>query len=414
MNLTELLQATADAIRTKTKSTDTINAQNFPTAIENIKGGSGNATAADVLSGKTFSNDDGEATGSMTNNGAVSTTIAQGGSYTIPAGYHNGSGKVSATANSGTASTSQVLSGQTFYSNSATKQTGTMTNQGTKTYSITTKAQSIIIPQGYHSGSGTVSIDATEQAKIVPENILKGITILGVEGSVIEKPFVAPDIGQIITMDLGTTAAAGTNNTYRVLSINGTQAKVVAMYDYNTSTAFNTSSITTTFSDGSTGQKYEDSNLDAVFTTFYNAMNDTAKAAIVPQNINQTIWGYNTGSSTDFDYAQEYNWEGTYNYHQNKGSVSVGERYVFALDMTDLADYFDNKTATSNQLMQLFYNQDKPTTYTYPWLRSANAGSSNYCWHVRSSSGNVSSSYYVYSYAVRPAFVIDLSKVDWS
>ena len=413
MNLTELLQATADAIRTKTKSTDTINAQNFPTAIENIKGGSGNATAADVLSGKTFSNDDGEATGTMINNGAVSTTITQGGSYTIPAGYHNGSGKVSATANSGTASTSQVLSGQTFYSNSATKQTGTMTNQGTKTYSITTKAQSITIPQGYHSGSGTVSIDATEQAKIVPENILKGITILGVEGSIPKQA----SVGDIITMDLGTTAAAGTNNTYRVLKMNGTQAFVVAMYDYNTSTKYNTSSITTTFTDSSgttlTGQKYEGSNLDTVLnTTFYGTMNDTAKAAIVPQTIMQTITSYTSTAPTSYDLSI-LSTSGTTYYYTVKGTVSVGERYVYALDISDLAEY--KKDFGEYELNQMFYNQDKPTTYTYPWLRSAFADGSLNCWFVYPDFGIVGTySYDDYSSAVRPAFVIDLSKVDWS
>ena len=160
MNLVELLQSIADAIRTKTKGTDKINAQDFPTAIANIKGGSGNATSADVLSGKTFTNDDGEQTGAMANNGTISTTISQGGSYTIPQGYHSGSGVVKATANSGNASTSQVLSGYTFYSNSATKQTGTMTNQGTKTVTIS-PGGSYTIPQGYHSGSGKVSASSS-------------------------------------------------------------------------------------------------------------------------------------------------------------------------------------------------------------------------------------------------------------
>lgn len=58
----------------------------------------GNATAADVLSGKTFSNASGnDLTGSMPNRGAVNQTITtQNGQYTIPAGYHNGSGKITA------------------------------------------------------------------------------------------------------------------------------------------------------------------------------------------------------------------------------------------------------------------------------------------------------------------------------
>lgn len=59
---------------------------------------SGNAVASDVLSGKTFySNDaDNKINGTMPNQGSWSTTINAGGSVTIPNGYHNGSGRVSA------------------------------------------------------------------------------------------------------------------------------------------------------------------------------------------------------------------------------------------------------------------------------------------------------------------------------
>ena len=57
----------------------------------------GDATAADVLTGKTFSGAVGSGVaGTMPNNGAVSATISDGGSYTIPAGYHIGSGVVTA------------------------------------------------------------------------------------------------------------------------------------------------------------------------------------------------------------------------------------------------------------------------------------------------------------------------------
>lgn len=57
----------------------------------------GNAQPADVLSGKTFSNADGiDKTGTMVNRGAVSGTATPTQPYTIPAGYHNGSGTVTA------------------------------------------------------------------------------------------------------------------------------------------------------------------------------------------------------------------------------------------------------------------------------------------------------------------------------
>jgi len=59
----------------------------------------GDAAAGDVLSGKKFYKDDAttQLTGSMTNNGAVTETVASGSTYTIPEGYHNGSGTVTGT-----------------------------------------------------------------------------------------------------------------------------------------------------------------------------------------------------------------------------------------------------------------------------------------------------------------------------
>lgn len=55
------------------------------------------AGTGDVLSGKTFyAGDKNLKTGTMVNRGAWGTSVAAGGSVTIPAGYHNGSGKVTA------------------------------------------------------------------------------------------------------------------------------------------------------------------------------------------------------------------------------------------------------------------------------------------------------------------------------
>lgn len=56
------------------------------------------ATASNVLTGKTFyaGADEGIKTGTMVDNGAKTATLSPGGSYIIPAGYHNGAGKVTA------------------------------------------------------------------------------------------------------------------------------------------------------------------------------------------------------------------------------------------------------------------------------------------------------------------------------
>lgn len=75
-----------------------------------------------------------------------------------------------------------ILLGKTAYVNGA-KKTGTMPNKGAVAGSIATKTGEYTIPAGYHNGSGKVGISSTEQAKIIAGNIKSGVTILGVEGS---------------------------------------------------------------------------------------------------------------------------------------------------------------------------------------------------------------------------------------
>ena len=81
-----------------------------------------------------------------------------------------------------TAAVGEILSGKTAHARGALL-TGTMPNNGAQMGSISTKEQEVIIAQGYHDGSGKVSISADEQAKLIPSNIREGITILGIEGT---------------------------------------------------------------------------------------------------------------------------------------------------------------------------------------------------------------------------------------
>ena len=81
-----------------------------------------------------------------------------------------------------TASVSEILSTKTAYVR-GTKLTGTMPNNGGVTGTISTKAGQYTIPQGYHDGSGKVSIAASEQNKLISGNIKSGVTILGVLGT---------------------------------------------------------------------------------------------------------------------------------------------------------------------------------------------------------------------------------------
>ena len=156
------------------------------------------ATAADVLTGKVIVTADGVVTpGEMVNNGAVikaldATTIT----YTIPKGYHNGSGKVSITLETKTvtptkseqnitptsgkvlskvtvaaipakyqdvsgvtATAATVLDGSVFVNAAGEAVEGAMVNNAAIAATIdglTTTAYTV--PVGYHNGSGTVSL----------------------------------------------------------------------------------------------------------------------------------------------------------------------------------------------------------------------------------------------------------------
>lgn len=81
-----------------------------------------------------------------------------------------------------TAAVSEILLGKTAHARGALL-TGTMPNNGGVTGSISTKTGQYTIPAGYHDGSGKVSIASAEQSKIIAGNIKSGISILGVTGT---------------------------------------------------------------------------------------------------------------------------------------------------------------------------------------------------------------------------------------
>lgn len=84
-------------------------------------------------------------------------------------------------SNDATVAVAEILSGKTAYAR-GTKLVGTMPNNGAVTGKISTKDGAYTIPQGYHDGSGTVGISETEKEKLIPSNIREGINILGVDG----------------------------------------------------------------------------------------------------------------------------------------------------------------------------------------------------------------------------------------
>ncbi len=173
------------------------------------------ATAGDVLTGKVYVTASGAVTtGTMVNNGAVSRTLdVTTITYTIPKGYHNGTGVVKIvleeltvtptkstqtltpttgkviskvtvnpipseyiTTSDATANPDQILDGETAYVAGA-KVTGTMPNNGTvsKTLDATSNNQSYPIPEGYHDGKGTVRI-SLESKSATPTKSAQTIT----------------------------------------------------------------------------------------------------------------------------------------------------------------------------------------------------------------------------------------------
>ena len=80
-----------------------------------------------------------------------------------------------------TAAVAEILAGKTAYAR-GTKLEGIMPNNGSVTGAISSRDDEYTIPQGYHDGSGKVTIDETEKGKLIPANIRQGVTVLGVEG----------------------------------------------------------------------------------------------------------------------------------------------------------------------------------------------------------------------------------------
>lgn len=129
-------------------------------------------TASDVAKGKTFHDKSGAiVTGTSTKDSDTSAdTVAE----------------------------AEILSGKTAHAR-GTRLTGTMPNNGAVSGTISTKAGTYTIPQGYHDGSGTVKIATTEQAKIIPTNIREGVTILGIEGTMSGSENETPQSNKTVT-----------------------------------------------------------------------------------------------------------------------------------------------------------------------------------------------------------------------
>ena len=85
-----------------------------------------------------------------------------------------------------TASDAEILEGEIAYVRGV-KITGKMPNKGAVSGTISSKDGAYTVPQGYHDGSGKVQIASSEKAKLIPANIREGVTILDVVGTMSPK-----------------------------------------------------------------------------------------------------------------------------------------------------------------------------------------------------------------------------------
>lgn len=105
------------------------------------------------------------------------------------------------------ATASQILTGATAYINGS-KVTGTMTNNGAVSGTIGSKTGSYTVPTGYHDGSGTVTL--TNVDALTPSNVKSGVSILGITGeysgeaAVLQAKSATPSFSQqVVTADAG-------------------------------------------------------------------------------------------------------------------------------------------------------------------------------------------------------------------
>ena len=225
-----------------------------------------------------------------------------------------------------------------------------------------------------------------------------------------------PKKGDLLNIDLDGNG----NKQYRVLGLNGNVAKVLGMNDISTSQAYNTTSKIGTFIGGTTGQLYAGSDLDTYLnTTWYNTLSTEAKAAIVPESRTQYMYKWydapNDPTTSTYTYQCQYNWsDSDYDNADLTDSILVGDRNVFALDLKDIYDYFGKVCITSNELIELWTNQTGAMNGKAWWLSSASADYSNHAWYVIGIGGHLGYANVDHASAVRPAFNIDLSKIDFS
>lgn len=194
--------------------------------------------------------------------------------------------------------------------------------------------------------------------------------VAGIETINTGTPSISVTKGQIVTLsDLGLTNtdmnSDSTDDTFRVLSVEGSQVKLLAMDSYK-SAYFN----------NAVENIYSGSTLDTKMTEYYNALPSDVQNAIVEQNINQSFYSKTNSTSESADFSAWYkssftesDVSGTNYYLTRTTEANVGNRKVYALDVDDVIAYLGD-SSTPQDVNKLFFNQRSSVSRNV-WLRSA-------------------------------------------
>lgn len=119
----------------------------------------------------------------LTADTVTASDVLTGVKFHLPSGAQGtGSCAFDVDSSNCTATVAEVLATKTFAKNGSVL-TGTMPNRGAVSGTISDKSTPYTIPQGYHDGSGTVSIDSSSATALVANNIREGVEILGITGT---------------------------------------------------------------------------------------------------------------------------------------------------------------------------------------------------------------------------------------
>lgn len=188
---------TGKGVETDSDATFSTMANNISAIQVGIDTSNATATADTILSGKTAGVGGAIITGTMANNGAVSKTLGINGSYTIPAGYHNGAGKVTQNITTKAAATyTPGDSAQTIASGQYLSGTQTISAVPTETKTVTagTSATTVYRTTGKYMTAVTVNPTPSQTKSVTMTS--SPLTVTPDSGYLLSKVTVSANLGK--------------------------------------------------------------------------------------------------------------------------------------------------------------------------------------------------------------------------